>query len=137
MCLFKCIAGILSENTLAVNVLPSSKNSWNQQTSNFILFFHYPDQNCVLKNLFLIRSEILGLLLNTWSANYEYSGRNRENLPLEIQTKFSKNSQCVCGICFQFLKFSLNFQCSEKKHESHSSNISEIFDPEKCAYLNA
>ena len=34
------------------------------------------------KRLFLIRSEILGLLDNTLTGNYEYSRISRENLPL-------------------------------------------------------
>ena len=34
------------------------------------------------KRLFLIWSEILGLLDNTLTANYEYSRIDRENLPL-------------------------------------------------------
>ena len=37
------------------------------------------------QKLFLIRSEILGLLVITLTANYEYSRSNRENLPLPIQ----------------------------------------------------
>ena len=40
--------------------------------------------------LFLVRSEILGLLVNTLTANYEYSRSNRENLALPIQMKVSK-----------------------------------------------
>ena len=42
------------------------------------------------KKLFLIIYEILGLLVNTLTANYEYSHSNRENLPLPIQIKLSK-----------------------------------------------
>ena len=34
------------------------------------------------KRFFLIRSEILGLLDNTLTTNYEYSRINRKNLPL-------------------------------------------------------
>ena len=34
------------------------------------------------KRLFLIRSEILGLLDNTMTANYQYPRINRENLPV-------------------------------------------------------
>ena len=36
------------------------------------------------KKLFLIRYEILGLPVNTMTANYEYSRSNRENLPSPI-----------------------------------------------------
>ena len=42
------------------------------------------------KKLFLIRSEILGLLVNTLTANYEYSRGIRKNLPLPIQINLSK-----------------------------------------------
>ena len=42
------------------------------------------------KKLFLIISEILGLLHNTLTANYEYSRSNRENLQFPIQIKLSK-----------------------------------------------
>ena len=66
-----------------------------------------------LKRLFLIRSEIFRLLVNTLTANYEYSRSNRHYLPLQIQIKLSKKLQTFGGIFFQFLKFSLNFQCCE------------------------
>ena len=41
------------------------------------------------KKLFLITSEILELLVNSLTANYEYSRSNRENLPLPIQIQLS------------------------------------------------
>ena len=44
------------------------------------------------KKLFLIRSEILWLLANTLTANYEYSGSNRENLRLRIQNQLQKKT---------------------------------------------
>ena len=42
------------------------------------------------EKLFLMISEILGLLHNTLTANYEYSRSNRENLQFPIQIKLSK-----------------------------------------------
>ena len=50
--------------------------------------------------MFLIRSEILGLLFNTLTAKYELSRRNRENLPLPIQTKLPKKRKSPCCIFF-------------------------------------
>ena len=35
-------------------------------------------------------SEILGLLDNTLTGNYEYSRSNRDNLPLQVPGKLSK-----------------------------------------------
>ena len=42
------------------------------------------------KKLFLIRSEILGLLENALTANYQYFRSNRENLSFQVQFKLSK-----------------------------------------------
>ena len=42
------------------------------------------------KKLFLIISKILWLLVNTLTANYEYSRANREKLTLQIHIKLSK-----------------------------------------------
>ena len=70
------------------------------------------------KKLFLIRSETLGLLVNTLTANYEYSRGNRENLPLQIQIQLSKKPLIFCSFFFAFLESALNFQCSEKKKMS-------------------
>ena len=63
MCLFKCIRWLFSENPLA---------------------------KLGSKKLFLIRSEILELLVNTLSVNYVYSRSNRENLAWPIQFNLSE-----------------------------------------------
>ena len=42
------------------------------------------------KKLFLIRSEILGVLDNTLTANYKYSRSNRGNLYLPIEINLSE-----------------------------------------------
>ena len=68
-----------------------------------------------LKKLNLIRSEILGLLVNMLTAHYDHSRSNREYLPLQIHTKFPKKPRYFWSILFQFLKSSLNLQCSETK----------------------
>ena len=52
--------------------------------------------------LFSITSEILGLLDNTLTGNYEYSCSNRENLRLPIQMNISKSRK-------HFALFFLNF----------------------------
>ena len=67
------------------------------------------------KKLFSIRSEILGPLVNTLTANYEYSLSNRENLPLPIQMQLFKKPKIFCCIFVAVLEFKLNFQWFEKK----------------------
>ena len=88
------------------------------------------------KNLFLIRFEILGLLANTLTANYEYSRSNRENLPLEIQIKLSKKPQTFLTFFFSTFRCYINLPMFWTQHHCHSSNISEVIYSKRCAYLN-
>ena len=62
-----------------------------------------------------MRSEILGLLDNTLTANYEYSRINRENLQLPNKAKLSKKPSIFCLIFFAFFASKLNLQCFKKK----------------------
>ena len=43
------------------------------------------------KKSFLVKSDILGLLVNTLTTDYQYSRSNRENLPLPMQRQLFKN----------------------------------------------
>ena len=52
MCLFKCVAKLLSENDLAVKELTILKNSWNVQKSTFLLVFHHSEPNWARKSYF-------------------------------------------------------------------------------------
>ena len=71
------------------------------------------------KNLFLIRSESLGRLVISYTANYKYSRSNRANLPLPVQIKLFKKPSIFCCVFFFFVfsESTLNFQCSEKKKQ--------------------
>ena len=88
------------------------------------------------EKLFLIQSGILGLLINTLTANYQLSRSNRDDLPLPIQSKLPKKRKSFRCIFFDFLVSTGNLQCSEKKNEHHGSIISGVIDSEKRAYLN-
>ena len=67
------------------------------------------------KKSFLVRYEILGLLFNTLTADYQYSRSNRENLPLPIQMQLFKKPKTFCCIFIAFLESTLNFEYFEKK----------------------
>ena len=40
--------------------------------------------------LVLVRSEVLGQLVNPLTADYTHSAKNRENLPQQVQTQISQ-----------------------------------------------
>ena len=64
----------------------------------------------------LVKSEILGLLVNRLTAEYEYSGNNRENLLLPIQMQLPTKQKTVCCNFTEFLESILNFEHFEKKN---------------------
>ena len=66
MYFFKCITGLLSEKTLAVNVLTSPKKSWNLQKSTFILPFLHSGQNWVSKSYFQEDLRFFDCLIPPW-----------------------------------------------------------------------
>ena len=64
------------------------------------------------KRSLLVRSEILGLVINTLTATYEYSRSNRENLTLRIQMAIIWKIKsvllqfyCIFGIYIKFETF--------------------------------
>ena len=74
---------------------------------------------------------------NTLTANYKYSPTNRENLPLQIQIKLSKQPKPFSLYFFLIFGIHIKLQMFRKKNELNRSNISEVIDSERCAYLNA
>ena len=78
---------------------------------------------------FLMRSEVLGLLAKTLTANYEYFRSNTKNLPWQIQGKLSEKPIYFCDIFFQFLKSTLNFQCSETNMSVIGQTFLELLTP--------
>ena len=65
-------------------LLKSAEKYFDSTFSSFCVKLSY-------KNVFLIKYENLGLLVNTLTANYDYFRGNRENLPSPILIKLSKN----------------------------------------------
>ena len=85
--------------------------------------YHYPAFSSFWaklseKKLFLTRSEILGLLVNTLTANYEYSCSNTDNLPLPFQMQLSENLKTFSWFSIAFSESALNFGHFEKKRAS-------------------
>ena len=70
------------------------------------------------------------------TTDYEYSRRNRENVPLLIQRIVSK-IEFFFWYCIQILDCTLNLKHFKTNMEPHSSNSCEVIDSGKCAYLTA
>ena len=85
----------------------------------------------------LVRSKILGLFVNTLTAEYTYSRRNMQTLKQQVQTPLSLKQKTFSGFFIAFLKSAWNGEHFEKKGESSSLSISEIIDSKQGGYLSA
>ena len=85
----------------------------------------------------LVRSKILGLFINTLTAEYTYSRRNMQTLTQQVQTTLSLNQKTFPWFFIAFVKFTWNWEHFEKKGESSSLSISEIIDSKRGGYLSA
>ena len=80
--------------------------------------------------------EILRLFVNALTADDQYSGRNMQNLPQQVQTPLSHKQKTFSGFFIPFLKYAWNLEHFQKKDEYPSLIISEIIDAERRGYLN-
>ena len=85
----------------------------------------------------LVRSKILGLFVNTLTAEYTYSRRNMQTFTQHIQRPLSLKQKTFSGYFIAFLKSTRNGEHFQKKGESSSLSISEIIDSKRGGYLNA
>ena len=85
----------------------------------------------------LVRSKILGLFVNTLTAEDMYSGRNMLNFRQQVQTPLFLKQKTFSGFFIAFLKSTGNGEHFRKKGESSSLSISEIIDSKRGGYLSA
>ena len=88
------------------------------------------------KRLVLVRSEVVGQFVNTLTADYQYSGKNPENLWQQVSRQISRKVNAFSEFFFTFVKSTLNLQYFEQKDQSQSLSITEIINCETRSYLN-
>ena len=85
----------------------------------------------------LVRSKILGLFVNTLTAEYTYSRRDMQTFTQQVQTPLSLKQKTFCRFFIVFLKFNWNGEHFQKKGESSSLSISEIIESKRGGSLSA
>ena len=89
------------------------------------------------KKVFLIRSEILDLLDNMSSANYECSWSNRENLHSAIQINLSEKPSMFSGFFLSIFGMYIKFVMFWKKRSLIGLVFLKLLSPKDDTYLNA
>ena len=78
---------------------------------------------------------MLGLFVNTLTADDKYSRKNWENFPQQIQMQISQTLKTFSGFLIDFLKSTSNSEHFGKKDKSHSLSIFEIVSSQRGGYL--
>ena len=86
--------------------------------------------------LVLLRSELLGQFVNTLTADYKYSLRNKENLSQQVPMQTSLELKTCYQFFIAFVKSTLNLEYFEKKDQSQTLNINESINCKTGSYLN-
>ena len=79
---------------------------------------------------------MLGLFVNTLTAEYMHSSRNMQNLPQQPQTQLYQKEKDFVWFLIAFLTCSSSLEHFEEKDEPSSLSIPEINDSKWSGYLN-
>ena len=85
----------------------------------------------------LVRSKILGLFVNTLTAEYTYSRRNMQTFTQQVQTPLSLKKKTFSDFLLRFWNLHKMENIFKKKGESSSLSISEIIDSKWGGFLSA
>ena len=135
--LLKFLKSLTSEQLSVINLLMGSKHCLNLHGTTIILFFPWIWDKLSCKKSALVRSKILGLFVNTLTAEYTYSGRNMKTLTQQVQTSLSLKEKTFSRFFIAFLKSTWNGEHFQRKGESSSLRISEVIDSKRGGYLSA
>ena len=73
-----------------------------------------------------LKFEIIGLFVDTWTADYQYPLPDCENLAFPILIKSSYKQKTFSAFFIPFMEPTSNFEHFQKKDDRHSQCISEI-----------
>ena len=67
-----------------------------------------------------LKFQIIGLFVNTWTADYKYPVPDCENLLFPIQIQFSLKQKIFSQFFMPFMEYPSNFERFQKKEDPHS-----------------
>ena len=108
----------------------------NSSRQHFYLFLSPLSDTLSWKIASLVRSEIGGMWVNTFTADSKYSGHKRDNLTQLFQMYRSKKLKNFSGQLFRPLKCTWNLDHFDKKYEPHTLNSLEVIYYQKRGYVN-
>ena len=86
--------------------------------------------------LVVVRSEVLGQIVNTLTADSKHSRQNRENLSQQVPVQTSMKLKSCSRFLIAFVKSTLNLEYFERKDQCQRLSILEIINCETGSYLD-
>ena len=103
---------------------------------NYYQMFSRMWDNSSWRKFVFVRSEIFGLFVNTLTGEYQYSSRNVQNFPHQIQTQLSQKRKAFSLIFIAFFKCTKSLEHFEEKDEPSCLRILEVIESKGNGYLN-
>ena len=128
VCLFKCITGLVSENSFAVNVLTGPKNSKNVEKSSFILIFLHSGTNWVRKSYFQSGLGFWNCLVTRWLPTASILAVIERIYRYHFKLNYLKNHRLFAAFLLNFWNLYTIFNVPEK-NEPHSQEFMKWLTP--------
>ena len=98
-----------------MNQLMDSKRCLNLHAYYYYAIFPWIWDKLSWKKCALVRSKILGLFVNTLTAEYKYSRRDMQTFAQQVQTPLSLKQKTFSGFFIAFLKSAGNGEHFQRK----------------------
>ena len=112
--LVNSLKSAVPEHPSTVNMLKGSKHLWNLHETTFIIFFHYSEGEIIWKASPLLKFEMIGVFVKTWTADYKYPLSDFANFSFPIQMKLSEQSKRISQFFVQLMESTFNLSIFKK-----------------------
>ena len=120
-----------------MKLLTGSKHCLNLHGTTIIVFFPWIWDELSWKNSALVRSKILGLFVNTLTAEYTYSRRNMQTFTQEVQTPLSLKQKIFSDFLLRFWNLYEMENIFKKKENLLAQVFPKLLTPKEVVCLNA
>ena len=115
MWLDNCLKSPVSKDPLTNYMVTGPKYFWNLTKSSYFIFTDHCERNWDGGKSLLVIWKILRLVVNTLTADEEYSFLNKNNWRQPIHMQLSQKQKTFSGIFFACLKFIIHLKHLQKK----------------------
>ena len=126
-----CLKSPVSEDPWTKDMENGPKHIWNLNESSYFIFMNHCERNWDGEKSLLVIWKILKLVVNTFTADEEYSLLNKNNSRQPIHMQLSQKQKTFSGIFFPYLKSIIHLEHFQKKMNPIADVIPKLRTPKK------